>query len=88
MSELSVPAQHFSSRGDEDTQEQERSWRARLRALSPLLSEEEQERLLAQFNQTDSDFGTQATACLHQLFEAQAQLRPEAVALSFAGAQV
>ncbi|MBW8894273.1 MAG: AMP-binding protein, partial [Burkholderiales bacterium] len=46
----------------------------------PLLPETEQAQLLA-FNATESAFDTEL--CIHQLFEQQARLRPEATALVF-----
>lgn len=48
----------------------------------PLLSETEQG-LLAETNATQTDYP--AAACMHQVFEAQAALSPEAVALVFKG---
>ncbi|MBW8843377.1 MAG: amino acid adenylation domain-containing protein, partial [Burkholderiales bacterium] len=46
----------------------------------PLLPETEQAQLLA-FNATEAAFDTEL--CIHQLFEQQARLRPEAIALVF-----
>jgi amino acid adenylation domain-containing protein len=47
----------------------------------PLLSEAERRQLLVQFNDTARDYPQQE--CLHQLFEAQAELTPQAIALVF-----
>ncbi|MBW8843383.1 MAG: amino acid adenylation domain-containing protein, partial [Burkholderiales bacterium] len=51
----------------------------------PLLPETEQARLLA-FNATETAFN--AELCIHQLFEQQARLRPEATALVFENEQL
>jgi natural product biosynthesis luciferase-like monooxygenase protein len=49
----------------------------------PLLSEEEQQRQLVEWNETAAPFP--AETCVHELFERQARLTPEAVALVFEG---
>ncbi len=49
----------------------------------PLLTPTEEQQLLIQGNQTQADYPQ--TACLHHLFEAQAQRTPDAVAVEFAG---
>jgi natural product biosynthesis luciferase-like monooxygenase protein/amino acid adenylation domain-containing protein len=52
----------------------------RLESL-PLLSSEERERMLGEWNATRADFN--AEACVHELIEAQVARTPEAVALVF-----
>src|SRR5215472_12865300 len=47
----------------------------------PLLTEREREQLLRDWNDTKSDW--QPDRCIHQLFEAQADRTPDAVALAF-----
>ncbi|MDN3638514.1 LLM class flavin-dependent oxidoreductase [Simiduia curdlanivorans] len=47
----------------------------------PMISESEKNQLLLEWNQTQRPYD--AAHCVHQLIEAQAQLRPEAVALVF-----
>jgi amino acid adenylation domain-containing protein len=47
----------------------------------PMLSEAERRQLLVQFNDTEREYPPQL--CLHQLFEAQAELNPQAIALVF-----
>jgi natural product biosynthesis luciferase-like monooxygenase protein/amino acid adenylation domain-containing protein len=47
----------------------------------PLLSEEERQQVLVAWNDTASDYPREA--CIHHLFEQQARLRPDAVALEF-----
>jgi amino acid adenylation domain-containing protein len=51
----------------------------------PLLSEEEQHRLLVKCNDTASDYPV--NRCVHELFEAQVEQTPSAVALEFQGTQ-
>ncbi|HYP26892.1 MAG TPA: amino acid adenylation domain-containing protein [Blastocatellia bacterium] len=51
----------------------------------PLLSESER-RLLVEWNQTRADFPDDR--CIHQLFEAQAERSPDAVAVVFEGEQI
>ena len=50
-------------------------------ALLPLLSEQEQHRLLQEWNMTQVDYPQ--GVCLHQLFEEQVKRTPDAVALAF-----
>ncbi|HZI20326.1 MAG TPA: amino acid adenylation domain-containing protein, partial [Pyrinomonadaceae bacterium] len=50
---------------------------------APLLREEERHRLLYEWNDTGAPFAGEA--CLHELFEAQAERSPEAVAVIFEG---
>src|SRR5205085_4786410 len=52
----------------------------------PLLTEAERQQVLVEWNATHSDFPHQQ--CLHELFEAQVQQRPEAVALLCEGQQL
>ncbi|MEE9255025.1 MAG: amino acid adenylation domain-containing protein, partial [Pseudomonadales bacterium] len=52
----------------------------------PLLSDEERNRLLVEWNKTEAAYAREAT--LHGLFEAQAARTPEAVALEFDGDQL
>lgn len=47
----------------------------------PLLTQEEQQQLLLEWNDTKSDYPD--TICIHQLFESQVQQTPEAIALVF-----
>ncbi|MBW8843399.1 MAG: amino acid adenylation domain-containing protein, partial [Burkholderiales bacterium] len=71
-------------------EQQIEEWRTLLQAMVeddsacvlrlPLLPETEQAQLLA-FNATETDFDTEL--CIHQLFEQQVRLRPEATALVF-----
>ncbi|OLT59722.1 AMP-binding protein [Moorena bouillonii] len=51
-------------------------------AQLPILSAAEQQQLLVEWNQTQTDYPR--NACVHQLFEAQVQKTPDAVALRFA----
>jgi amino acid adenylation domain-containing protein len=51
-----------------------------------MLDEAERRRLLHEWNDTRADYPRDA--CLHQLFEQQAALTPDSVALSFGGAQL
>ena len=48
-----------------------------------LLTEDERHRLLVEWNETGRDYPREA--CVHELFEAQAQARPDAIALVHAG---
>src|SRR6185295_12924755 len=50
-----------------------------------LLSAREREQLVSEWNQTAREYPGQ---CLHELFAAQAERRPEATAVSFAGAEL
>ncbi|MDT5062902.1 MAG: hypothetical protein QOH63_3361, partial [Acidobacteriota bacterium] len=52
----------------------------------PLLTVEEQHRLLVEWNDTEADYARQS--CLHELFEAQVERTPDSVAVSFAGEQL
>ncbi len=52
----------------------------------PLLTEAERQQLLVDWNETEVDYP--ANACIHELFEAQAQRTPEAVAAEFNGEQL
>lgn len=52
----------------------------------PLASPAEQRQLLAESNQAPTQY--ERNSCIHELFEAQAQRNPEAVALSFAGREM
>jgi amino acid adenylation domain-containing protein len=54
-------------------------------AVLPILTPEERHKVLVEWNQTRVDYPDDMT--LHQLFEAQAQRTPEAVALEFEGSQ-
>jgi amino acid adenylation domain-containing protein len=47
----------------------------------PLLTEQERHHLLVEWNDTDTDYPTDH--CIHQLFETQAELAPESVAVVF-----
>ena len=58
---------------------------ARIESL-PLLSDDERDHLLYELNDTDADYPR--ASCLHELFEAQVELRPESVALVFADSQL
>jgi amino acid adenylation domain-containing protein len=49
----------------------------------PLLTAEEQQRMLVEWNETESDYARRS--CLHELFEAQAERTPDSIAVSFAG---
>jgi amino acid adenylation domain-containing protein len=51
----------------------------------PLLSAQERERMLVEWNDTAREFD--AAACLHELFEARAALTPEATAVSYEGGE-
>jgi amino acid adenylation domain-containing protein len=51
-----------------------------------LLSESERQHLLYELNETAADYPRES--CLHELFEAQVELRPEAVAVVFADRQL
>jgi amino acid adenylation domain-containing protein len=50
-------------------------------ARLPLLSDREKHQLLVEWNSTSKDYDL--SRCLHELFEAQAEKTPEAIALSF-----
>jgi len=52
----------------------------------PLLTREEFQRLLVEWNDTESDYP--ADKCVHQLFEEQVQLRPDAVAVVLGNKQL
>jgi len=52
----------------------------------PLLSEAEQHQLLNEWNQTQADYPKDA--CIHQLFEAQVEKTPDAVAVVFENQQL
>ncbi|MDX2093226.1 MAG: amino acid adenylation domain-containing protein, partial [Kofleriaceae bacterium] len=52
----------------------------------PLLPPAEREQLLVEWNATSQDYPRDA--CLHELFEAQVDLAPDAVAVEFEGAQL
>ncbi len=49
----------------------------------PLLSAQEQRQLLQAWNETATDYPR--NRCIHELFEAQAKLRPDALAIDFGG---
>jgi amino acid adenylation domain-containing protein/FkbM family methyltransferase len=49
----------------------------------PLLTDEERQRMLADWNDTGVSYQTPAEHCLHTLFEAQVERTPDAVALIF-----
>ncbi|WP_315791701.1 amino acid adenylation domain-containing protein [Fischerella sp. JS2] len=55
-------------------------------AQLPLLSEREREKILVEWNATQTDYDL--TICLHQLIEAQVERKPDAIAVSFAGEQL
>ena len=50
-------------------------------SLLPLLSEQEQKQLLVDWNQTKTDYPQEQ--CIHQLFEAQVERTPDAIAVVF-----
>ncbi len=52
----------------------------------PLMSQEEEQQLLFEWNNTHVDYPV--TGCIHQLFEQQAQRTPDRVAVSCAGQQL
>ncbi|MHC5727350.1 MAG: non-ribosomal peptide synthetase, partial [Nostoc sp.] len=52
----------------------------------PLLTPAERQQLLVEWNNTETDYPRQG--CIHQLFEAQVESTPNAVALVFAGQQL
>jgi aspartate racemase len=52
----------------------------------PLLGEDERRQLLVEWNATEADYP--AERCVHELFEEQAERRPEAVALLYEGQQL
>jgi amino acid adenylation domain-containing protein len=52
----------------------------------PLLTEKEEHRLLVEWNDTAADYPTDS--CIHELFEAQVERTPEAVAARFEGKQL
>ena len=47
----------------------------------PLLSSDERQKLLVEWNETGKDYGP--ASCVHELFEAQAERTPQQIALSF-----
>ena len=49
----------------------------------PLLTEEEEQKLLVGWNETAASYPRER--CLHELLEAEAQRRPEAIAVEFEG---
>jgi amino acid adenylation domain-containing protein len=51
-----------------------------------LLTAEEQQRILVEWNDTEADYARHS--CLHELFEAQAERTPDSIAVSFAGEQL
>jgi amino acid adenylation domain-containing protein len=55
-------------------------------AQLPLLSEREREKILVEWNATQTDYDL--TLCLHQLIEAQVERNSNAIAVSFAGEQL
>ena len=55
-------------------------------SLLPLLSEQEQKQLLVNWNQTQADYPQDS--CIHQLFEAQVGLTPDAIAVVFENQQL
>ena len=69
-------------------------WRSALSALASssclsdvsLLSASERHQVLVQWNATSADFP--ADSCLHHLFEQQAALRPDSIAVEFGGARL
>jgi amino acid adenylation domain-containing protein len=52
-------------------------------AQLPFLSEREREKILVEWNATQTDYDV--TRCLHQLIEAQVERTPDAIAVSFRG---
>jgi amino acid adenylation domain-containing protein/non-ribosomal peptide synthase protein (TIGR01720 family) len=58
---------------------------ARLSSL-PLITEPERRRLLVEWNDTAADYPRDQ--CLHEMFEAQAELTPDAIAVCFEGEQL
>ncbi len=55
-------------------------------ATIPLLSAVEQEQLVVQWNQTSTEYPREA--CVHELFEQQAALRPDVIAVECQGVQL
>jgi amino acid adenylation domain-containing protein len=55
-------------------------------SLLPLLSEQEQKQLLVDWNQTQADYPQDS--CIHQLFEAQVERTPDAIAVVFENQQL
>jgi amino acid adenylation domain-containing protein len=55
-------------------------------SLLPLLSEQEQKQLLVDWNQTQADYPQDS--CIHQLFEAQVERTPDAIAIVFENQQL
>jgi amino acid adenylation domain-containing protein len=49
----------------------------------PLLTAEERQRMLVEWNDTEADYARRS--CLHELFEAQVERTPDSMAISFAG---
>jgi amino acid adenylation domain-containing protein len=54
--------------------------------LTPLLSDEERRRLVVEWNDTTADYPREL--CIHQVFEQEARLRPDAVAIEFLDQQI
>ena len=52
----------------------------------PLLSEAERRRVLVEWNATEAEYP--ADKCIHELFEAQAERTPEAIAVEFEDQQL
>ncbi|HEV7376653.1 MAG TPA: amino acid adenylation domain-containing protein, partial [Pyrinomonadaceae bacterium] len=52
----------------------------------PLLTAEEQQQILVEWNDVQADYARHS--CLHELFEAQVERTPDSVAVSFAGEQL
>ena len=52
----------------------------------PLLTEAERHQLLVEWNDTETDYPKDS--CIHELFEAQAERTPEAIAVEFEGKQL
>nr|AXN93592.1 PuwA [Anabaena minutissima UTEX B 1613] len=55
-------------------------------AYLPILTQAEQQQLLVEWNDTQKEYPTEL--CLHQLFEAQVELTPDAVAVSGSGEEL
>jgi amino acid adenylation domain-containing protein len=58
----------------------------RLISTLPLLTEEEKHRLLVEWNDTAADYPKDS--CIHELFEAQVERTPKAIAVQFEGKQL
>ena len=52
----------------------------------PLLSEAERRRVLVEWNATEAEYPSDK--CIHELFEAQAERTPEAIAVEFEDRQL